>query len=91
MALPIGDVGVVGFVSYAAIREVFSFARFMIERRDKGDGKEKRCIEHNEAKIALKNNLLSLTTLGRIEGHLEKLSENSTVQVTLLRQLNGIK
>lgn len=91
MALPIGDIGLGSLAVYVAFKESFGFARFMISRRDKTNGKEKRCVDHEGVRLSMQNNVLMAESMKRLEGHMQKVSENSTIQVTLLQQLNGRK
>lgn len=90
MSLPITDVGVGGLAIIVVARESFNFARYMISRKN-GNCKEKRCVDSEGVQLSIQNNRAMAESTRRMEGHMEKISENSTIQVTLLRQLNGNK
>ena len=85
MAFPISEVGVAGVVAMFAIDKLYLLAK---NRKENGKAK-KRCVDSDGVQLALQNNAIMASSVRQIGKYMEKLSENSTIQVTLLKQLNG--
>ena len=87
MAFPISELGVAGVVAMFAIDKLYLLAK---SKKENGKGK-KKCVDSDGVQLALQNNAILAGTVKRMETHLGKVSENSTIQVTLLKKLNGNK